>query len=1787
MNTSNMKRVLQKMRVLNKKPRKSKTKSSHRIIALFFTLTFLNTLIPYNQLWANNNGPNAPEAAAFEPVDATDMVNLVTGDMSYVLPLLNIPSPEGGYPLALSYHAGIAMDQEASWVGLGWSLNPGAINRSVNGYPDDYRSSLLSDYFYDEGGEESIYSLSIGYSMGVSVGVGFSWGSNRALGGHISMGVGLPVGKGHLGVNYSGGSGNSSLSVGYSSTSGLSLGASISRSGSITGNYGFSDTNGLGFSVGGSTDNVYKASILNTDKKGNSFSLGFNLSSSGGGININGIGVGINYAANSAVSTAEYIQKTTSYNIPVVIPTPVGIFNFSFGKQKIRYFLGKNKYNNVFGPMYFYENINDSNSFMDISEVDLFNTKEEVLHEIDVTLPTNKMVFPSYDKFNVQAQGLSGSISARYNEIGGLFGISDNETSKMHTIKYVNHEDPLIPEKFRFNQKPIFHFDHEMSTFINVDKGSLVPNHLYIANAYNTNSLYENRKRKASYIEFFTNDEIRNNYNNVKGKGYLNPEGNSFSRNRFPGEGIGAFKITTRDGKTYHYSLPVYNHEIVTRTFGHIHGRSNENQAYIEKRQLEPYATHWLLTAVTGPDYIDNGDGIAGDGDLGYWTSFRYGQWSDAFVWKSPYDREFIEQDGSPNIKTWIKGRKQIYYLNSIKTRTHTALFVKSTRNDAMSIPWSYKSVSHVDNKNQTNKSYKQRFYIPSQKQLKLDRIILLKNSDARYVNEHSSDENLSSLYTTLNYNDSSKGLQATKYNSYENVINPIDISPSIINKAIKVINFEYALPVNSLVKGTPNAETPIGRRLTLDKVYFNGKNNTSLIPPYTFGYKDPHFPYKKEDKGPWGYHKENPAQWSLNEITTPQGAKLNIDYENHKATTAVNHDLVFSNKNAKYFIATAPSFNSINDISNKKVTISGGENVSLPIVVGDKVHIRYGMEEEEKIWINNNQQEWKGASFPCINGKWINAKYEGSGTVTRVLNNNSYEVTFDSNIDLVLVTRDCYDWQISEVENSLSGNYSGDSSLERSYSIQHWEHFFRPISITFNAANEIFDVADFRVKSIKLTDGVSEIKTNYVYGKNGDGVGRLSYLPYASELEDELPHSVELPPAQVMYEYVTVEPNIQEGNSKGKLEYKFEVFPLKSENSPEETCKFGDLYEVKTHTISHTQFNIKDKQEFEIKDKLSQLGRLLQVSIFNSKGHLIKKTINDYYSSDEVIGNTEANIGIEEEVYHSYKKIDYDHSLLLNMHFFSSTKRIRYPNILKSTIEIEGNHNYETSFVNYDLLSGEPLEQITSNSQKDELKKIIIPAYKKYSSMGSKVDNLTNKNMLTQSTANLTQIKIGEEWKTIDANITTWNNNWSYRNQNGTTETPTDNAQKIWRKHKNYVWKGDIDTNGTYIGYTEDVDGFVWGSTQTNPKWINTSTVNLYDHYSMTLETQNIGKNKVATKMTDKNTKVAAVSNAGYNEIFFSDAEYKEDNFIGDQIEGGNYRTLGGHTGKHTLRLNPGDQGFKVQMASENGHRAGQYKISVWIRTPDVVNARIYINGIIKKFNGEQIPAGTWTQLNHYEELSTGHEIVYITSVNGTIYADDFRMHPVAATMTSYVYNEWDELTHILGANNLAIRYEYDDAGRLKRTYSEIVDTPGIVGGFKLQKEIKYNYKAIAKWDQDGNGIIDSWEVYARGRKVRLYTQTISAKAKRRITVRAEYGSGVYEYRWAFGSSKDNLTYGDWTSPHSQNFLLECDEVRYFKCQVRDMITQKIDEEIGRTSRNCETEVNEPDEIIDPVNPE
>ncbi|QHS58597.1 PA14 domain-containing protein [Chitinophaga agri] len=82
-------------------------------------------------------GPGQPEMAEFHSVNSDNMVDLFSGDLSYSIPLMDV----GGYPIAIGYNSGITMDQEASWVGLGWSLNPGVINRNLRGVPDEFNGA--------------------------------------------------------------------------------------------------------------------------------------------------------------------------------------------------------------------------------------------------------------------------------------------------------------------------------------------------------------------------------------------------------------------------------------------------------------------------------------------------------------------------------------------------------------------------------------------------------------------------------------------------------------------------------------------------------------------------------------------------------------------------------------------------------------------------------------------------------------------------------------------------------------------------------------------------------------------------------------------------------------------------------------------------------------------------------------------------------------------------------------------------------------------------------------------------------------------------------------------------------------------------------------------------------------------------------------------------------------------------------------------------------------------------------------------------------------------------------------------------------------------------------------------------------------------------------------------------------------------------------------------------------------------------------------------------------------
>lgn len=111
----------------------------YKTIASFMIITLI--VGPLSDL---TGGPTQPEFSSFEPVGNTKMVDEFTGDFTYNLPVLTIPGAAGGgYSLSLSYHSGTSPQGEASWVGYGWTLNPGAIVRNKRGFPDDAKGTTV------------------------------------------------------------------------------------------------------------------------------------------------------------------------------------------------------------------------------------------------------------------------------------------------------------------------------------------------------------------------------------------------------------------------------------------------------------------------------------------------------------------------------------------------------------------------------------------------------------------------------------------------------------------------------------------------------------------------------------------------------------------------------------------------------------------------------------------------------------------------------------------------------------------------------------------------------------------------------------------------------------------------------------------------------------------------------------------------------------------------------------------------------------------------------------------------------------------------------------------------------------------------------------------------------------------------------------------------------------------------------------------------------------------------------------------------------------------------------------------------------------------------------------------------------------------------------------------------------------------------------------------------------------------------------------------------------------
>ena len=1574
----------------------TRRKIFHKRIATFFLVIFFPTLFP-TQLFAYNNGPNAFDSGTFEPVDGTDMVNLATGDMSYVLPVINVPSPEGGYPLALSYHAGIAMDQEASWVGLGWSLNPGAINRNVNGYADDTGTAADdATFIYDAGGTYDYYSIGVGGNFnGMKAGVGAYWGSNKTFGGSVAFGVGpasVSVGAGTFGTT---------LSVGYSGT---------------------------------------------VDELSTNVTTGFSISTmktqSGNGIGQSGTGIS---SSSYSLTQNDYNVEISSKNINIIGPG----FNFFFGHTKIKYNLFKYDVKAYTGILY--PNIMTTTGNLDTPDINRLiaydddTTPFENTNDLDKSYFNPSFILPNYDNYKVQAQGLSGTIAPTFLDEHELLHRQiltedpNNTVTYHHNLGLIQGE-PDIDYDHHLNTRLFFEFENTNASFLRVDRSNVERDLFYesewykahpIANPsldqqcltasnkaktrssgiYNENFASDGttplkvngRKRTGKFVEALTNNQIANRISS--GLSFIEAKNIDRSakqtptsvENLYEGQSIGAYRITDVDGKVYHYSLPVLNYETWYKNFSNV---ANEDSKFIERKLDRPYATDWLLTAVTGPDYVDtNGNNMVDEADYGYWVEFDYGKWSDGYIWRgSSGTYDTVKGDtGEADRYEYYRGRKQIYYLDAVKTRTHTAYFVKKLRNDAQG-----------ENYVKYQTAVTGGVFNPSINAKKL-----LANN-ATYCVDPDCDANPR-------------------------------IKPSDYGVPDNYNNHPITILFGSKFKST-YADFPAHYALALDKIILVKNSNATLL---------------KTAGTPLLTNKSASLFESLGfSVTkvwteTDNGTGYNGDW--YKKETVRKQINIHQSENVI----------DINDIINTGI-IANAEKV---------IELKYDPANSLMPGSNHSLNSNKGKLTLS------RVRFLGKAGATVIpdyvfgYNSSSYSATNQDGWG--------YD-KTNPMAASLNNILTPTGSR---IIIQYQSDDYFAVAAKSSIAMPAGKGGGVRVRSILLTDDFStnlNKKLTYFYNlstydKNpGDtnykSSGVTSFVP--TDLPVIIPYASELPAPVIMYKNVSVEESSGLTSEViSRTDYAFETLDpyLHNDNY---YYNLGNYLTVKAVQDEVVLFGAGPTsltfRKYELKNKLSNLGRLLSIKNYNSNNQLLSYSKNDYATAQD----SQDDFGVKQESFFSRYRIAMGNGMGVpngaSSENVTAVTTISYPSKLLSTTTNAGGHTNKIYYDKYDLLTGDVLQSRTVNSDGKFLKATAVPAYLKYAGMGSKVDNPNNKNMLLQQAANYSYLlssPFDTQGTITGVGLTTWRSDWAYKDIGGyDIAAPINVKEQIFRKSKSYIWNGSVDANGLFLNYNPaNDDGFLWNSTTQPERWKQVSEVTLYDHFSNPLEVKDINGNYATSKMGDNDTKVMASGNAGYNEMFYAGMEnitpisgisWLES---GIMLDGATRSPYQSHTGTYSI-IATNTSKFGVSMRA-NQHRSGRYKLSVWVHKDNAAKACVHEGagsaGI--PFNGESYTAGNWVLKTHYFSNipNTSNFYAYVNSSDATsVYFDDFMLRPVASTMTGYVYDQYGEVVSIISNNGLATKFEYDAAGRLVKTYIEVVDDAAntIVGGFKLKTQNKYN---------------------------------------------------------------------------------------------------------------------------------
>lgn len=1552
---------------------------------------------------ARAQGPSQPEAMRFEAVDITDMVNLATGDFVYSLPLLSVPGPEGSYPLSMSYKAGIGPNKEATWVGLGWTLNPGAINRTVTGYADEFKGGDVVSHFRAKGERE--YAISVGIAVGTpfsSVGLNATYNVNSGKMGVNAvavLGFGTPL-AGVIGAPVL------SLSAGSSgfgaNASGSVLGARVGASVSVgtdgamnvSGNWQYSN---LRASVG------TQGSSVGIAAGSGSSAVGFNISSNGVGASYAGASFGAFSQSRAGAGTVD----VQSFGLPTI---ELGIFRIDLGFSSSQWKLDEKHFENSYGHA----------QQVAYSQSGATNRKFE-----RVLIGENryeKRLHPAQDSYIVGAQGLSGSFAPF---VRASFELKDGKEQEEQGQLILNGSDA----------------DHEaIYRFLGDTGGNLV----------------SNETGWGDNLEGIRSDGASSSYHT--GSKQIEPHyEHGTDPNRLTG-----FTITDAQGKRYEFKQPVYSNYEYTWTKDY----DPPNIKYVNNTMQvnTPYATQWLLTAIKGPDYVQRGAEALDSDDWGYWVRFSY-TLPEEHVWRAPFQgpitscpystwepcQEYDINPDNDQIKSYSWGKRETVYLASVETATHIALFeteasgnrTKPRREEA----WAKGVDSYptrIDDKTFEMEGDLSQLIDNAEPEDPIFRGINFGSlCDTVFLREDKGVEwdyyiDVSGGNTTTVFDlDYPGGCSTYTYGSY---LGPEPSSSDIIayqegrrlagvtlytkkqdgskDQGVKSVAFTYDW---SLRHSYPSSVAPNQGSLTLKSVHTYGVDGLPTAPPYLFEYGngddagvglnpdwgrysfDDWGSYRDPDGGAdQGLGMTNTPQnqsradlaaaWSLTGITTPTGAVISIEYE--------SDDYFYAGQAWPAHEATTWDLEPASGETNQRVrtnhvVFDGDLDVSDTLFV-EGVYTYNGTNDTDGSIITGSSRN------PYVWVSIVDKFPDGSVELDR-------EITFCPSREVPGCTP-----------------YPDSTS---SYSYLYYEYYA-------SVAPERVYGGGIRVKSISTRFGGGDLRTSYSYslpGGRSSGVATAlnnptEYYEFPGVLSDPLTperRAVDRMYAgrlerygksapSVVYSSVRVE-NASNGQPVGYTVYEF--------SSREGMVGFPVATSYYENAEGGYRLTKREETEYAFSSELADIARVVRPSSTEpTEPELLPEAMQLGVIQEKHEYSIEDDQGTRSDTYtRTYDNV-----------FAVGTRSEEYAYADNGEVDIVVAESRTTGF---DALSGSVVETAQPHADGGVSYARTVPASWLYPEMRAK--NMLSQQALQVQYLDRTQVFDLATLRdytfpyqdVVKGSLTTWAPDLPVRS-GGVTTSPSGGAL-VWRQNDTFVYDRDFRDGDARLEYAPpsrsllDHLGHDYLSPTISSPWRMTSNVTIYDQHSHPVESVGRDGTYTSSEYDSKGLPVAITTNARLLEGIYLPFENGRSEDARTGVAGGYLKSQ-----THALAGTPG----LVPAGS------GQYVVELWVR-PDVGET---VSLDAETFGGEEwstssatphVATKTGWVLLRLDGVSPGADVV----ASGSGSYDDLRIHPEVARMRTFAYDVvTQQVTAITDASNATAFFEYDQAGRLVRVRDE-----------------------------------------------------------------------------------------------------------------------------------------------------